>query len=279
MNPMPKSDKAQTYAERRKKETEKRRINLRKEAKAKRILARERFKHSAKAARKYQKGLLSIARHVGELVDKMLDRGKLNTSKLEKLLHDYAELITPYAKKLANAMLEEADDANERAWKANSESMGKFMKEELANKGVGGVYEALMNEQVNLIKSIPIEAAQRVHKLSTEALSTSTRASEIMEEILRTGKVTESRAMTIARTETSRASSNLTEARARSIGSKGYIWRTAKDADVREMHQHLEGVYIAWDAPPVAGSNGERAHAGCIYNCRCWPEPVIPDEL
>jgi hypothetical protein len=27
----------------------------------------------------------------------------------------------------------------------------------------------------------------------------------------------------------------------------------------------------------VAGEQGEHAHAGMIYNCRCYPEPVIPE--
>lgn len=94
--------------------------------------------------------------------------------------------------------------------------------------------------------------------------------------ILASGEVSKSHATLIARTETARVSSLLTQARAEHIGSEGYIWRTAHDADVRELHVELEGKFIYWNAPPVAGSSGERAHAGQIYNCRCWAEVILP---
>lgn len=112
-----------------------------------------------------------------------------------------------------------------------------------------------------------------------EAMPGGVRASETAKEIERTGDVTRSRADLIARTETTRAATSMVEARARHVGSEGYIWRTVGDVDVREIHKKLEGKFVRWDSPPVAGENGERAHAGAIYNCRCWPEPVIPDSI
>jgi uncharacterized protein with gpF-like domain len=104
-----------------------------------------------------------------------------------------------------------------------------------------------------------------------------------------------SHARLIARTETARTASVLTEVRAKSVGSEGYIWRTSLDADVRPKigtpnfaklntlamgsHRKLEGTFHRWDDPPIASENGERAHPGQIYNCRCWPEPVLPDRI
>jgi hypothetical protein len=85
----------------------------------------------------------------------------------------------------------------------------------------------LMAEQVDLITSLPIKAAQRVHKLTIEAMSDGTRAAEVAQEIMRTGHVTESRAKLIARTETSRTVTAMTQTRAEYVGSQGYIWRTA----------------------------------------------------
>ena len=104
------------------------------------------------------------------------------------------------------------------------------------------------------------------------------RPSAVAEAIYATGHVTKGRANLIARTEVARTSSKLVEARARHVGSDGYIWRTAGDADVRREHRVLNGKYFRWGDPPVAGSAGERAHAGQIYNCRCVPEPVVPEE-
>jgi uncharacterized protein with gpF-like domain len=68
----------------------------------------------------------------------------------------------------------------------------------------------------------------------------------------------------------------LTQARAEHIGSEGYIWRTSNDSDVRHSHKEMNGRYVRWDTPPRL-SDGTVTHAGQIYNCRCYPEPVIPD--
>lgn len=105
------------------------------------------------------------------------------------------------------------------------------------------------------------------------------RAEELAKELAATGQVTRSRAALIARTETARASSGLTQARAMHIGADSYIWRTAGDADVRKEHRKHNGKVFKWSDPPIAGTNGMRYHAGAGPNCRCYPEPVVPEEI
>jgi SPP1 gp7 family putative phage head morphogenesis protein len=117
-------------------------------------------------------------------------------------------------------------------------------------------------------------AYERVHKLTLEGLSNGTRAKAIAAEIMRSGDVSESRAMLIARTEVARTSTEFTRARAEQIGSTHFIWRTARDRDVRQSHAHLEGKTFRWDAPPECDP-GHHALPGCIWNCRCWAEPVF----
>ena len=62
-----------------------------------------------------------------------------------------------------------------------------------------------------------------------EALPKGVRASEIAKEILKSGDVSLSSAMRLARTGVSSTATALTKARAKHIGSDGYIWRTSKD--------------------------------------------------
>jgi SPP1 gp7 family putative phage head morphogenesis protein len=131
-----------------------------------------------------------------------------------------------------------------------------------------------MAQQVHLIRSLPLDAAQRVHKLVIEGHG-SPRASEIAKEIMRSGSVAKSRAELIAQTETSRAATAFTQARAEHIGSDGYIWRTAKDSHVRDSHRHMEGRFVRWESPPTL--DGLVGHAGALPRCRCFPSPVIPE--
>jgi SPP1 gp7 family putative phage head morphogenesis protein len=133
-----------------------------------------------------------------------------------------------------------------------------------------------MRENVELIKSIPLKAAERVHELVTENLMQSARADEISQKIMESEKVSKVVATRIARTEIARASSTLLQSRALSIGSTGYIWKTSKDLLVRKSHKIMEGKFIKWNDPPKL-SDGTITHAGQIYNCRCWPDVQIPE--
>ena len=100
-------------------------------------------------------------------------------------------------------------------------------------------------------------------------------AKDAIPAIMKLGSQTVGRARTIARTEVSRAQSALTQARAEYVGSEGYVWRTVGDADVRDSHAEMEGKYVRWDSPPKL-SDGTVTHAGMIYNCRCWAQPILP---
>lgn len=199
-------------------------------------------------------------------------------SKIEQTLRHYADLIGPWAETTARWLVADVARRNLNAWKTNSADMGRALRDELLNAPTGSYYALLMREQVDLIKSLPLDAAQRVHDLSQEALIKGERASTIAAKIMETGHVTASRAKLIARTEVSRTASTLTQARAQYAGSDGYIWRTSRDGDVRPTHRAQEGRYIRWSTPPKTDKGLAPYHAGCGPNCRCYPEPVFPNE-
>ncbi|WP_419687390.1 phage minor head protein [Burkholderia theae] len=199
---------------------------------------------------------------------------------IEQLLRRYAEALTPWAEATAARMLDDLNRRDEQAWMQHAADMSRALRDELRRAPTGETMRELMAEQVGLIRSIPLEAAERVHRLTIEALEDSTRAAAISKEIQRSGEVAKSRADLIARTEVSRAATSLTEARALAVGSTHYIWRTSGDSDVRAGHRAMEGKVCAWDDPPEVDENGRvmRFHPGQIWNCRCWAEPIISED-
>jgi hypothetical protein len=228
--------------------------------------------------------LRKIARNVGEIVGLFKPGDPDQLPRLQALLRKYAELIKPWAEVVAAGMLADVSYRDEQNWNELAKNMGQALRDEMRKAPTGETLKALQAQQVSLITSIPLDAAKRVHELTMEGLISSARYEDIKADILRTSHVTESRATLIARTEVGRASTNLAQARAVYVGSEGYIWRTARDSDVRNVdgnpvgsHRLLEGKFIRWDSPPIASTNGKRAHAGCIYRCRCWPEIVLPE--
>lgn len=219
--------------------------------------------------------LKGLARNVGRIVGVYGD-GPDGPMRVIEVLRGYAEEINPWARTTAAGLLTDVSRRDKQAWGRYSNLMGLELQREIDQSPTGEVMQRMMNEQVELITSIPLDAAERVHKSVTANLYNGGRSSEVAKVLQTTEQVTMSRAKLIARTETGRASGELTKSRALYIGSPGYIWRTAEDEDVRSLHKKLDGKFIRWDEPPIAGENGERAHAGCIYNCRCYMEPVLP---
>jgi SPP1 gp7 family putative phage head morphogenesis protein len=227
---------------------------------------------------RYARDLRKISRQVGDLIKGVAPDGVLDAVQAEALrilLGRYAEAIEPWARATAGRMIAEIGIKERKAWADHARLMGRELRREIMEAPTGRVMREALAEQVKLIKSLPTEAAERVHRLTIEGIQNGTRASEIAREIMRSGEVTQSRANLIARTEVARTSSALTQARAEHAGSTTYIWRTAHDSDVRPSHRKMEGAAIRWDQPPTL--DGLTGHAGMLPNCRCYAEPVFPD--
>lgn len=225
----------------------------------------------------YMRRLLQVSRQVDSLVRGMMGQDPKALQRLEEVLRGYADLLLPWAETVAKAMVLDVAHRNLRAWKQNSEDISKALRVEIENAPTGHLYSQLMQEQVQLIRSLPLDAAERVHERVLRATYTGERAATLEADILKTGHVTASRARLIARTEVSRSASALTQARAQYVGSEGYIWRTSRDAAVRDTHRKQEGKFIHWNKPPKTDKGLAPYHAGCGPNCRCFPEPVLPD--
>lgn len=247
-------------------------------ARKKRQAVRTNFQRAHRAEKKFARQLSSVARQVGAIVKGMAPKGvPRNPHQLTDALNRYADIIKPWATEVSASLIEDISRRDLFAWASLSRDIGRNLKKEIAGAPTGEAFRLLMKEQVNLIQSLPREAAGRIHKLVIEGMTLSRRPESIAKEIMKTQGVTQSRAMLIARTETTRSSTAMVQSRATYVGSEGYIWQTAEDSDVRDRHQHLQGKFIPWNQAPVAGENGERYHAGSGPNCRCWAEPVIPD--
>lgn len=180
---------------------------------------------------------------------------------------------------------ENAKDWRDAVLKSNKPNeFYKFLMQNTQGQ-IMGLLKAKSLENATLIKTIPSLFAQKATEYATEEYLKGNRASDIKDKILNMySDITEVEAQRIARTEVSKASSQLIQIRSQAVGIDWYVWRTSKDQRVRHSHDILEGVLVNFNNPPnpekLAGEKYDYGvyNAGEIFNCRCYPEPVVDIE-
>lgn len=276
--------------------------------KAERQKNKNKFKASETAERDFYRSLREVAKQSGHIVDAYTSGAQIkDLKKMTKALEEYAERIGPWARRQSEKLLEAVSRSNARAYTRESKAMGLALKNGVANRDVGRVAVALMNEQVALIKSLPIEAGLRAQRIAAENFLKGTRAKvdpevverflqerrtsiemynlfaehagteQFKEEMERSTEVAVNRAKLIARTETARSNAAFVQARASSVGATGYIWRASMDGATRDSHAKMNGKFVEYANPPIL-SDGTQGHAGTFPNCRCYQEVVLPEE-
>ena len=219
-----------------------------------------------------------VAKQVEELARAFAQPGvSMDMAHLADMLDRYSVLIAPWARAVASRFVAEVARRDEAAWAQYAKGMSRALEAEIRTAPTGEMLRDFLETQVQLITSLPLQAAQRVHELATGQIYSGARYGELVEEIMRTGQVTRNRATMIARTETARVSSALTMVRATHVGSTHYVWRTVRDRRVRSSHKKMEGRVIAWNDPPTPDIGVPPYHAGQIWNCRCFAEVILPD--
>lgn len=189
---------------------------------------------------------------------------------------DYSDVISDWAEMVGRKMFAQVEREEWNQWRSVSEEIAAGLRNVVGNTPVGQVAQDIVYRQIQLMKSLPLEAADRVMDIQQRAMQaviTGERPDQLYEMIMASGDVAVSRAQLIARTEIGRATGALTQARALSVGSEGYWWRI-HGAGTRPSHRKMKDKFVRWGNPPTL--DGMTGHAGCLPNCECWPEVQIP---
>ncbi len=243
----------------------------------------------------YGRDLYNVNRQIDMMVNNFIERLDIEDEKIEiedisgliNSLQEYSNKLQGWAEKVSSRMVYSLENQDLKQWTQHSKRMTALMKKELTQSDMDEILKGYIKENVKLITSLPLEASQRVYDLVYSNLSTGKRASTVAKEIMKTGKVTQSRANLIARTETSKTATGLVKARAASIGLNWLVWRSTGgqggDGRTRFAHRKMDGVLMRWGDPP----NPEKLFPdkkvkpygnylpGSTFNCRCWCLPII----
>ena len=130
-------------------------------------------------------------------------------------------------------------------------------------------------ENVDLIQSIPDTLLDNVSKIVDEVWSNGERVETLRAKIQDRFNVSKSKADLIARDQVLKLNGQITRERQKASGITEYIWTTARDERVRDMHAELDGTRQRWDADPVTNEQGDTNPPGGDYQCRCVAAPIL----
>jgi SPP1 gp7 family putative phage head morphogenesis protein len=212
---------------------------------------------------------------------------------------DPAALVQFFASPSTQAMLQAAAEeaarnmvtglavANARTWReAASKAMkGRPIYNLLQNEMQGAVgvrVRQLVSDNARLITGIPGTLAEHATAHAMKEAQAGRRASEVAADLRKQlPGLAASRIQLIARTEVSKSSTALTQARAESIGLEWAMWCTSEDARVRVSHRKMDTTLFRWFDLPSPERLAREPNApppyapGCIWNCRCFAAPVL----
>jgi SPP1 gp7 family putative phage head morphogenesis protein len=197
------------------------------------------------------------------------------------------EVLESLALNIAHRMVTQLKVSNTRSWREAAREAGRgreiyeALQTEMETK-IGARINELVRENAKLISSIPSDIREQVNG-EIQRLQLQGLRPEAVEEYLRkrVPQITRSRAWLIARTETSKAATALTQARSEDLGVEWAQWVTSEDSRVRPSHRNLNKVLMRWDDPPQPEALiGEKSTlgkgvAGNFPNCRCSMLPLI----
>jgi SPP1 gp7 family putative phage head morphogenesis protein len=141
--------------------------------------------------------------------------------------------------------------------------------------GVAKLVPGFRSENVGLVSTMLDSEKAKLEKLLTDGAGR--RYESLAKDIEARFGITTRHAELIARDQTLKLNANITRQRMVDAGITTYVWTTAGDERVREMHDELDGETFEFDDPPVTNNDGDTNNPGEDYQCRCVPFPVIPE--
>ena len=199
----------------------------------------------------------------------------ISAKALMKVLEKYEKSDrTSQAENIANGFVSRGDAQNHAEVSTNLKNQtGIDLSAYLRNSpNIVERVNELTVSNIQLIKSIRTQYLDKVQNAVMQAMVQGSLNKDLAEQLKKLGKDAESRAMLIARDQSSKLNAALTRAHHEEAGIKKYMWSTSGDERVRASHAEKDGQIFEYANPPA-----DTGHPGHDVNCRCVQIPVLDD--
>lgn len=138
------------------------------------------------------------------------------------------------------------------------------------------VFRSIVEQNVNLIKSIEEEYLKDVTGVVFRNIETGHDLARMRDELHKTYGVTERRAKMIARDQTNKATNNLSRRRLLDYGVTKAKWlHTSTGKTYRESHLEMDGEIYSIEEGCLDTDYGDYIQPGELVNCHCTCVPLI----
>lgn len=136
-------------------------------------------------------------------------------------------------------------------------------------------YNAVIHEQVGLIKSIPRQYLLEVQGMVMRSVQTGRDLSHISEELSKRYGITKRRAALISRDQNNKATSVISRVRQQELGITEAVWRHSH-AGKEPRPSHLKADGERFEIAKGMFLDGQWVWPGELVSCRCTAKPVVP---
>ena len=244
----------------------------------------DKFHPTKRLERGYEQGLREIT---GRVLMPRLPEESLDDWVARLAARSQEKDILAASQTLAERMVGWVSVTNAKTWRTAAKRSGrgeffyKLLQREMQGK-TGQAVNRLIAENAKYIRSVPVDAAKTLASEVMKAQQAGARAGTVDKMLrVRFPELLLSRTKLIARTETAKASTALTQARCEELDLDWYEWLTSDDVRVRPSHKNMNGILVPWsEAPDPEAINDEKSnlghyHAGGCPNCRCSSAPIM----
>jgi uncharacterized protein with gpF-like domain len=203
------------------------------------------------------------------------------TAKMKYLANKWKKKYNEEAAKMATWFAEQVqkhttNNLRRQMKKTKLDVMGFNLAFSYHSQRERAIFNSIVEQNVNLIKSIASEHLTRVQEVVLRGNETGHDLSRMTDDLEQTFGISERRAAMIARDQTAKASNNLSRQRLLDYGvTKGKWLHTSSGKTYRDSHVEMDGEIYDIEQGCYDPDYGDYVQPGELVNCHCLCVPVI----
>lgn len=193
---------------------------------------------------------------------------------LDRLAKRWIKRFNDSAQTIADAYVKDMFKASDSAFRAALKDAGWTVQLKMT-PAVRDAFNASLNENISLIKSIPEKYSQQVEGAVMRSYSAGRDLETMVKDIRAIYPVTQKRAIGIARDQSNKANAVVNRARQMELGITEAIWMHSHGGkEPRPEHVAADGK--RYKIAEGCKIDGKFIQPGEEINCRCTSRPVLP---